>query len=139
MCVCMYSEAWTKGKVGPIQFSWASPPPPLTLFMISPSTHQLSHEYYLYITVVEALLSKYACGSGSCYESTCKGKYGCINEFLNELVMYKNDSSEVREVGKPVLGNMRIALFFRRLVNAWMLMLLIIPMQPFHYLPTTLT
>ena len=40
--VCTVCEAWTKGKVGPIQFSWASPPPPLTLFIKSPSTYQLS-------------------------------------------------------------------------------------------------
>ena len=66
--VCTVCEAWTKGKVGPIQLSWASPPPPLTLFMISPSTHQLSHEKYMYITGVEALLSKYACGSKAVME-----------------------------------------------------------------------
>ena len=40
--VCTVCEVRTKGKVGPIQFSWASPPPSLTLFMMSPSTHQLS-------------------------------------------------------------------------------------------------
>ena len=40
--VCTVCEARTKGKVGPIQFSWASPPPPFTLFMMSPSTHQHS-------------------------------------------------------------------------------------------------
>ena len=55
----------------------------------------------MYITVVEALLIKYACGNESCYGSTCNAKYGCINEVLNELVMYKNDSSEVREVYLP--------------------------------------
>ena len=40
--VCTVCEFWTTGKVGRLQLSWASPPPPLTLLMTSPSTHQLS-------------------------------------------------------------------------------------------------
>ena len=34
---------------------------------------------------VEALLSKYACGSENGYGKTCNTKYSGINEFLNEL------------------------------------------------------
>ena len=51
---------------------------------------------------------------------------------LKDAIYYY--SSEVREVAKPVLGNMRIALLARRLVNAWIL--LIIPMQPCPEFPS---